>query len=197
MAHLVLNFKQLWHRVSGNSGGQISLKKWAGSLLHFFVYSSVRALMSLNGWQRQPFSPVLRGFILDALSVFSVWVRAQGCVHGTLNSRGCPCSTLFRSELIYVCQATAELGTWWWAGEACWSLCIWQVLLLLGGAYARVREQQRGKTLGGGGWEWVLREERKGDIKNRGDWYPHSKWKQPGRAWLWCLSQCLASLSGS
>jgi len=63
-------------------------------------------------------SPVLRGFILDALNVFSFWVCAQCCMHGTVNSRGCPCSTLFRLGLIYVCQATAELGTCWWPGEA-------------------------------------------------------------------------------
>lgn len=43
---------------------------------------------------------------------------------------GCPCSTLFTSGLIDVCQATAELGTCWWAGEACVFLFIWQVLIL-------------------------------------------------------------------
>lgn len=42
--------------------------------------------------------------------MFSFWVGARGCMHGTVNSRGCPCSALFRSELIYECQPLLSLA---------------------------------------------------------------------------------------
>lgn len=132
MALLVLNFKWLWHQVSGTQTDESAERNELGL---YFVYSFNLLTepwwhwipLCSGSWQRRPFSLVLRGLILDALSVFSFWVGARGCMHGTVNSRGCPCSALFRSELIYECQATAELGTCWWAGEACW-LCTYDKL---------------------------------------------------------------------
>lgn len=120
-------------------------------------------LRQLTG--KRPFSLVLRGLILDALSVFGFWVGARGCMHGTVNSRGCPYSALFRSELIYECQPLLSLAH---AGgqEACW-LCTYDKLYscwvghMLGVRAARAKH-----------WGVSSRSRRKGGIKKK---HTHTK----------------------
>lgn len=60
---------------------------------------------------------VLREIILNVLNAFLCWASAQALYTERL-ILGWPCPALFRSGLIYVCQATAGVGICWWAGEA-------------------------------------------------------------------------------
>lgn len=65
---------------------------------------------------------IFREIIPNALNAFRCWVGAQALYTEHL-ILGWPCPTLFRSALIYVCQATAGLGSVGWAGEA-WPLSL-------------------------------------------------------------------------
>lgn len=132
--------------------------------------------------------------ILNALNAFLYWVGAQALYTERL-ILGWPCPTLFRSGLIYVCQATAGLGICWWAGEA-WplslSLCIWQALLPAGRGKCLVRdgsvwEEQRELHPEMRDWEWATTTEIKRCAKNRGNWNSYCQWKEPGGVPSRCL----------